>query len=126
MIFQKIDPLRCTPEVLFLAVAHIEHELKRAYVQGEGGEQVPASILANCSDYFTMMNVPGIHSEVQFSVNDRDKWAELGLAIQHLYHDQHVNGQNDDKGLMMMNGRFIFNQDIERWSTHRRSIFQEP
>ena len=51
-----------------------------------------------------MTNVPGIHSEVQFSVNDRDKWAELGLAIQHLYHDQHVNGQNDDKGPMMMNG----------------------
>ena len=29
-------------------------------------------------------------------VNNRDQWAELGLAIKYLYHDQHVSVQNDD------------------------------
>ena len=43
-------------------------------------------------------------------MNNRDQWAELGLAIQYLYHDQHVNGQNDARGSMMMSGLPVDNQ----------------
>ena len=36
---------------------------------------------------------------------------ELGPAIQYLFHDQHVNGQNDDRGsMMMMSGLPVDNQ----------------
>ena len=91
-------------------IAHIEHKFAWTYVEGEDGKQFPLSILAHFPDYFTLTNVPDIRLETQFSVNNRDQWAELGLAIQHLYHDQHVNGQNYDRGLMMISGLPVDNQ----------------
>ena len=80
IIIKKLDPINCKLEFLFLAVASIKHEFMWTYFAGKDGKQYPLSILANFSDYFTLTGVSNIHSKAQFSVNNRDQWAELGIA----------------------------------------------
>ena len=103
-MIQKIDLINTRLELLFLAVARIEHDIMWTYIAEKDGSQFPLSILANSSDYFTLTGVSDIHSEAQFSVNNRDQWAELGIATEYFYHDQYPNGQNDNKAPMMMSG----------------------
>ena len=104
IMIQKIDPINCKLEYLFLAIARIEHEIKWTNIVGKDGKQFPLSFLANVSDYFQLTVVSNIHPEAQFSVNNRDQWAELGIAIEYFYHDQHVSAQNDNRVPMMMSG----------------------
>ncbi len=46
--------MNCKPEVLYVAIAHIEHEIALSFVQGEGWKEVPLSILTSLSIYFTL------------------------------------------------------------------------
>ena len=86
-MIQKIDLINTRLELLFLAVARIEHDITWTYIAGKDRSQFPLSILANSSDYFTLTGVSDIHSEAQFSVNNRDQWTELGLATEYFYHE---------------------------------------
>ena len=49
------------------------------YVQGKDGSEFLLSILSNLSDYYSLTGAFDIHSEAQFSMNNRDQWAELGV-----------------------------------------------
>ena len=40
-------------------------------------------------------------------MNNRDQWAELGVAKKYLYHEQHVEGLDVDRAPMMMRGLLI-------------------
>ena len=107
--FQKLDPINCKLELRFLAVAYIEHALSWTYLRGKEGRQFPLSILAIFSDYATLTSVSDIHSEAQFSVNNRDQWEVLGLATKYLYHENYVSDQSDDMEKMMMSGLRVDN-----------------
>jgi hypothetical protein len=65
-IIRKIDMINCTPEALFLALAHIEHEIAWMSIQGEDGKEISLSTLASLSDFYTLTSVSDIHSEAQF------------------------------------------------------------
>ena len=93
---QKIDTMNCTPKLLFLATAHIEHEIAWTCVQGEDKKEFTWSILANLANYFTLTSVFDIHSESQYSMNNRDQWEDLGIATKSLYHEQRVEGLDAD------------------------------
>ena len=90
------------------------------YIAGKDGKQYPLSILANFSDYFTLTGVSDLHSEPQFSVNNRDQWAELGIATEYFYHDQNNTAQNDIKAPMMMSGLLVDYQ-----SRHWKLIYSQ-
>ena len=49
-------------------------------MQGKDGKEFSLSIFANLCDYYSLTVVFDIHSEAQFSMNNRDQWAELGIA----------------------------------------------
>ena len=51
-MIQKIDTINCKLEVLFLAIAHIKHEISRTYVHVEDGKHFSLSILAIYSAVF--------------------------------------------------------------------------
>ena len=77
------------------------------YVQGKDGKEFSLSILANLSDYYSLTDVFDIHSEAQFSMNNRDQWAELGVAKKYLYHEQHVEDLDVDRAPMMMSSLLV-------------------
>ena len=77
------------------------------YVQGKDGKEFSLSILANLSDYYSLTGVFDIHLEAQYSVNNRDQWAELGVAKKYLYHEQHVEDLDVDRAPMMMSGLLV-------------------
>ena len=70
------------------------------------------SILANLSDYHTLTGVFDIHSEAQFSMNNRDQWAELGVAKKYPYHEQHVEDLDVDRAPIMISGLLVDCQSI--------------
>ena len=77
------------------------------YVQGKDGSEFLLSILSNLSDYYSLTGAFDIHSEAQFSMNNRDQWAELGAAKKYLYHEQHVEDLDVDRAPMMMSGLLV-------------------
>ena len=40
-------------------------------------------------------------------MNNRDQWAELGVAKRYLYHEQHVEDLDVDRAPMMMSGLLV-------------------
>ncbi len=79
-------------------------------MQGELGEdrkEFPWSIIANLSDYHTLTGVFDVHSEAQFSMNNREQWKELGIDAEYLYHEPPSEGPDVLMEPMMMSGLLI-------------------
>ncbi len=60
------------------------------------------SIIADISDYYTLTGVLDVHSEAQFSINNRDQWKELGIDAEYLYYEPPFKGPDVHMTPMMM------------------------
>ena len=78
-IIQKIDIMITSQEFCFWCLLMSSMSVWM-YVQGKDGKEFSLSILANLSDHYSLTDVLDIHSETHFSMNNRDQWAELGIA----------------------------------------------
>jgi hypothetical protein len=99
-----VNVLNCKPEILFLALAHIEHEISLTYLQGEDGKEIPLLTIANLSEYYTLKGAFNLHSKAQFSMNNRDQWKELGIDPKYLYHEPPFEGPDALMEQMKMSG----------------------